>query len=91
MSLIQSPSHINIPSSFMNHKNFSKYAKENIDPFKFFEKMSYQSLYDDLITENTCFSQPLKNNKKEFLNDYYPEMPLRKMSSISTATSVGSI
>lgn len=43
---------MNIPLTFFNNKNYSLYSKENIDPYKFFEKMSYQNLYDDLMIDS---------------------------------------
>ena len=33
--------------------NFANYCKENIDPQHFFEKMSYQNLYSDLLNESS--------------------------------------
>jgi hypothetical protein len=52
-----SPSRITLPHTLLhNKKNYSHYCKENIDPCKFFERITYQSLYDDFLTDDaSCY------------------------------------
>lgn len=32
---------VHIPCQYLNETNYSEYFKENIDPFKFFENITY--------------------------------------------------
>ena len=43
------------------HKNLNQYIADNIDPHHFFEKMSYQDLYNEFTNQDHMKKNYLKN------------------------------